>query len=133
MSIKKILIVDDDQGTVMVLAHRFRAEGYDVCVARDGEEAIAKTKEERPDLIVLDVLLPKMTGYGVIWKIREDKDLPLIPVIVISAKEVVKKFFKELPHVIFLEKPLDLLSFSETVCRLIARASGPGEPSVARP
>jgi two-component system, OmpR family, alkaline phosphatase synthesis response regulator PhoP len=125
MAAKKILIVDDDPGTVSVLEYRFRGEGYETCVARDGEEAVIKTKEERPDLIVLDVLLPKMTGYGVMWTLREDKELALIPLMVISAQEVVEKFFLDLPRVEFMAKPLDFQAFSEKVGRLIAGVGGP--------
>ncbi|MFH0984997.1 MAG: response regulator [Candidatus Omnitrophota bacterium] len=130
MAAKKILIVDDDPGTVTVLEHRFREEGYETCVARDGEEAVTKTREERPDLIVLDVLLPKLTGYGVMWTLREDKELALIPLMVISAQEVVKRFFLDLPRVEFMAKPLDFQAFSEKVCRLIANVGGSNEVSV---
>ncbi len=129
MAAKKILIVDDDPDIVTILMMRLRSEGYTICVARDGEEAVAKAKEEKPDLIVLDVLIPKMTGYEVLWKIREDEDLARVPVIVISIKEVMKEFFHNLPHVEFLAKPYDSLEFSEKVHQLITKAGSPDELS----
>jgi len=125
MTARKILIVDDDPDILMVLGMRLRPEGCEICVARDGEEAFLKAKKEKPDLIILDVLLPKMTGYEVLLKIREDKELEHIPVIVISAKGIMEKFFLDLPHTEFLAKPYDSLEFSEKVHRLVASTSSP--------
>lgn len=125
MIAKKILIVDDDPDTVLILVSRLKAEGYEMCVAQDGLEAVIKAKEERPDLIILDVLLPKMTGYEALWKIRKNREMEHIPVIVISAKAFMEKYFQNISHVEFLAKPYNPAELSEKVCRL---AVGDGNP-----
>ena len=79
---KKILIIEDEQSLVDLLATKLRKERYDVAVAYDGEEGYKKIKQWRPDLILLDIVMPKMDGYEVLEKLNEDK--LAIPVIIIS-------------------------------------------------
>ena len=62
---KKILIVDDEPNIVKMLESRLKANGYEVVTARDGQEAIEKVASDSPDLIILDLMLPKIDGYGV--------------------------------------------------------------------
>ena len=81
---KKILIAEDEDVLLNVLKDRFEAEEWDVAVARDGEETIEVVKKFRPDLILLDLLMPKKDGFEVIKEIRsnsEFKDLPIIIVL----------------------------------------------------
>ena len=81
---KKVLIVDDEKAIVDILNHNLKREGYETVQAYDGEEAIEKVKEEKPDLILLDVMLPKMDGFTVCKTIRQTSS---IPIIMVTAKE----------------------------------------------
>lgn len=78
MSEPRILIVDDEPKIVKAVSYRLESEGYQVSVAYDGEEALRKATTEHPDLIVLDLMLPKMDGYEVCRKIRKTMDTPII-------------------------------------------------------
>ena len=81
---KKILIVDDEKAIVDILNHNLKREGYETIQAYDGEEAVTKVKEEKYDLILLDVMLPKMDGFTVCKTIRQTSN---IPIIMVTAKE----------------------------------------------
>ena len=70
---RKILIVDDEKNIVDIIAFNLKKEGYTVITATDGEEGVQKAMEENPDLILLDIMMPKMDGYEVCKKIREKK------------------------------------------------------------
>jgi len=83
---KRILVVDDEIYIVHILEFTLTMEGYEVLTAADGEEALEKIEHERPDLIVLDIMMPKMDGYEVCRKIRENEEVRSLPVILLSAK-----------------------------------------------
>ncbi|NJK36976.1 MAG: response regulator [Oscillatoriales cyanobacterium RM2_1_1] len=75
---RKILIADDESAIRRILSTRLSMVGYKVVVAADGVEAIDCFEQEAPDLLVLDVMMPKLNGYGVCQKIRETSDIPII-------------------------------------------------------
>ena len=75
---KKILIVDDEKNIVDIIAFNLKKEGYQIIKAADGEEGVQKAMEENPDLILLDIMMPKMDGYEACKKIREKKNTPII-------------------------------------------------------
>ena len=75
---QKILIADDEASIRRILETRLSMIGYDVVTAADGEEAVAVFNKENPDLVVLDVMMPKMDGYGVCREIRRTSDVPII-------------------------------------------------------
>ncbi len=81
---KKILIVEDEDLLLNLLQNKLTQEGYKVSVARDGIEGLEKIKKEKPDLVLLDIVMPKMGGFEVMEQMRKDKQLKTIPVIVIS-------------------------------------------------
>lgn len=81
---KKILIVDDEKAIVDILNHNLRKEGYNTLQAYDGEEALKVFQTEKPDLVLLDVMLPKMDGFTVCKTIRQTTN---IPIIMVTAKE----------------------------------------------
>ena len=74
----KILIVDDEASIRRILQTRLEMIGYDVVAASDGEEALLAFRKETPDLIVLDVMMPKLDGYGVCQELRKQSDVPII-------------------------------------------------------
>jgi adenylate cyclase len=82
----RILIVDDVPANVHILQSRLAAHGYDIVSATDGEAALAAVKETQPDLILLDVMMPKMDGFEVCRRLRADPSLPFIPIIMVTAK-----------------------------------------------
>ncbi|MBQ9279773.1 MAG: response regulator transcription factor [Clostridia bacterium] len=81
---KKILIVDDEKAIVDILNHNLKREGYETVQAYDGEEAVNLVKSENPDLVLLDVMLPKMDGFSVCKMVRQSSN---IPIIMVTAKE----------------------------------------------
>ena len=81
---KKILLIEDEKIMVDLLRKKLTKEGYDVSVAWDGEEGLAKMKESKPDLILLDIIIPKIGGFEVMEEVSKDKELKKIPIIIIS-------------------------------------------------
>ena len=81
---KKILLIEDEEIMVDLLQKKLIMEGYEVEVARDGEEGLKMIRKITPDLILLDIIMPKKGGLEVLEEIGKDKDLKRIPVIVIS-------------------------------------------------
>jgi DNA-binding response OmpR family regulator len=69
---KKILIADDEPNIVISLEYLMQREGFDVSVARDGQEALRMLREQQPDLVLLDAMMPKLTGFEVLQQLRED-------------------------------------------------------------
>jgi len=81
---KKILFVEDEELMIDLLQRKLTKEGYEISVARDGEEGLKAMREKKPDLILLDIIMPKMGGFEVMEEMGENKELKKIPVIVIS-------------------------------------------------
>lgn len=86
MGEKKILIVEDDMGVQELLETRISGAGYQVFTACDGEEALVKVKEIMPDLILLDIMMPKINGMEVKRQLNNDSSTASIPVIFLTAK-----------------------------------------------
>lgn len=81
---QKILIIEDEEVLLDVLSNKLKKEGYEVAAAKDGLEGLEKIKQERPDLILLDILMPRMDGFGVLEAKKKDLGMADIPVIIIS-------------------------------------------------
>ncbi|MDP3791705.1 MAG: response regulator [Candidatus Omnitrophota bacterium] len=86
MAGKKVLIVDDEIDFVAVLRTRLEANNFEVAVAYDGEEGLEKVKEVAPDIIILDIMMPKINGFDVCRKLKLDHNYKDIPVIMLTAK-----------------------------------------------
>ncbi len=82
--VKKILLIEDEEIMIELLQRKLIQEGYEVSVARDGEEGLKTMKEIGPSLILLDIIMPKMGGFEVMEKMQANKELKKIPIIVIS-------------------------------------------------
>lgn len=94
---KKILIVEDDKFLRELIARKVIKEGFNVSEAIDGEEGIKKIKEEKPDMVLLDLILPGIDGFEVLSRMKEDPALSSIPVIILSnlgQKEDIEKGLK---------------------------------------
>ena len=83
---KRILAVDDEPRVLKMLRCRLETAGYQVSTAVEGREALQKARDERPDLIVLDLILPGMSGYEVCARLKGDDEFRRIPVLVLSAR-----------------------------------------------
>src|ERR1700721_2203839 len=105
----RILIVDDNETNRDILRTRLGPHGYELLEAADGEEAIAATREHHPDLILLDVMMPKIDGIEVCKRINADADLPFIAIILATAKADTKDVVAGLEAGAdeYLTKPLD--------------------------
>ena len=118
----KILIVDDAVDTVELLKKRLRFEGYATAEAYDGEEGLKLVAEYNPDLIILDVLMPKLDGYEVCQRLKSDENTKYIPILMLTAKDEVEDKVKGLDigadH--YLAKPFDYKEVSARVRSLVA-------------
>ncbi len=83
---KKIMVVDDEPYIARVIKFKLEQEGYIVISANDGVTGLAKIREEKPDMVLLDVMMPGMTGYEVCQQIKGDAELAGIPVVILTAK-----------------------------------------------
>ena len=86
MTRKKILLVDDAETILMMGRMIFNKWNYEIVTAKDGKEAITKAEEERPDLILLDILMPKMDGFEVCRHLRKKKETKAIPIIMVTTR-----------------------------------------------
>lgn len=84
---KKILIVEDDRSLQSALVEMINREGFETASAFDGEEATEKIKETKPDLILLDIILPKKNGYDVLMEIKRNEETKNIPVLILTNLE----------------------------------------------
>lgn len=101
---RKILIVDDEKNIADIIAFNLKKEGYQVITADDGEEGVKMAFEENPDLILLDIMMPKMDGYEACKKIREKKNTPII-MLTARAEELDKVLGLELGADDYVTKP----------------------------
>jgi DNA-binding response OmpR family regulator len=83
---KQVLIVDDEQNIAISVEFLMRREGFDVAVARDGEEGLAAIRASRPDLVLLDVMMPKLDGFQVCKAVRSDPQLASVRIVMLTAK-----------------------------------------------
>jgi two-component system sensor histidine kinase/response regulator len=118
----KILIVDDAEDTVELLKKRFRAEGYETSEAYNGEEALQKVPEYEPDLIVLDVMMPKIDGYEVCQRLKADEKTKYIPILMLTAKGEVEHKIKGLDIGAddYMGKPFDYKELSARIRSLLS-------------
>jgi len=94
---KKILVIEDDKFLRELITRKLSDDGFVTVEARDGEEGIKKVKEEKPDLVLLDLILPSIDGFEVLSQIKKDENLKSIPIIILSnlgQKEEVEKGLK---------------------------------------
>jgi len=121
-----ILIVEDVPNVLELLEVTLRFKGYAVITAHNGEEALEVIEEQRPVLIVTDILMPKMDGYALVQKLRLKPETREIPVVFLSATYVTpedKDFALSLGAARFMEKPIDTEDFLLTVAELVTQES----------
>ncbi|OKY74966.1 MAG: hypothetical protein BM485_11080 [Desulfobulbaceae bacterium DB1] len=120
---EKILIIDDNLDTVELLRKRFRAQGYDTDEAYDGMQGLEKIHAFTPDIIILDVMMPKMDGYEVCQALSKDESVKHIPIIMLTAKSNVPDKVKGLDIGAddYITKPFDFKELEARVRSLLAK------------
>ena len=123
----KILLVDDEPSIVKMVGKRLEIEGYQVVVAMDGEEALAKVETEMPNLIILDFMLPKMNGYEVCSTLKKNPKFQLIPILLFTAKamESGEKLEAACGANGYVRKPFRAQELLEKIRALLAAGSAP--------
>lgn len=118
---KKILLVDDEPDIVAVTTTRLETAGYQVISALDGEKGLALARSERPDLIILDLMLPKIDGFKICRMLRFDEKFEHIPIIIFSAKVQPedKRLAEEVGASFYLTKPAEPLALLSVVKKLL--------------
>jgi len=127
-----ILIVEDTPNVLELLEVALRFKGYPVVSARDGQEAMERIAEERPALVITDILMPKMDGYTLAHNLRKNPRTAQIPIIFISATYITpedKNFALNLGAMRFIEKPIDTEDFLLTVAEILTQ----GVPNTVQP
>ncbi len=117
---KKILVVDDERHIVRLVEVNLTKAGYDVTSAYDGIEALEKVAEDKPDMIILDVMMPRMDGFDTLKKLQADPETEGIPVIMLTAKAQDADIFRGWSSGVssYLTKPFnprELLTFVERI------------------
>lgn len=119
----KVLVVDDDHEICTLLEYRLRHEGYQVFLAHDGLEGLGEVKRIRPDLIILDLMMPKLSGEALCRKVKEDRDETIanIPIVMLTAKasNLDRTLGKALGADAYITKPIDQSRFLDEVKRLL--------------
>ncbi len=132
---KNILVADDDMDVVTFVSTVLEKSGYKVIGAKDGEEALNKIRANRPDLIILDILMPKQSGIKLYRELKTDESLKDIPVVILSAiskrtflrsQEALTEFGGEpVPEPeVYIEKPVEPDDLAKTVSEVLSRKGG---------
>ena len=109
MATKKILLVDDEPHIVIMVENRIKQAGYEIITASDGQQGLEKARKEKPDLIILDVMLPKLDGYKVCRMLKFDEKYKHIPIIMFTARaqEADRKMGEEVGADGYITKPFE--------------------------
>lgn len=124
------MVVDDESQFVEMVHARLSEEGYTVKSALNGPDGLAMIRSEKPDLVISDVLLPGMTGYELVKKIKDNVELSDIPIIIISARDSMKDFFNSWDIYKFFPKPFKWEEVLNSIANVLGEVRiGPKSPS----
>ena len=123
---KTILVIDDVEENVDIIILQLSKLGYKVISAYDGEQGLQSARTNRPDLILSDIMLPKMDGWQILSELKKDPDLANIPVVLMTAYTTIqfrgeRKRAMELGAADYLKKPFDLAEMAEIVKNLLGK------------
>jgi len=123
MSPKKILVVDDEVDLVETVRFPLEMEGFNVLVSHNGEDALSQARKEKPDLIILDLMLPKLDGYKVCRLLKFDERYKHIPILMLTAKtqEKDKILGAETGANEYITKPFEMDDLMEKVKRYLSK------------
>jgi CheY-like chemotaxis protein len=120
----KILVVDDSTTNIVLLEAILNGKGYEIFSSQNAKDALQIIKKQKPDLILLDLLMPKISGYDLLKELKNNDDTRGIPVMIVSAyadAENVKRTFN-LGIADFINKPIDIQIFVEKVDRILSKS-----------
>ena len=117
---KRVLLVDDDPEIIEAIRYALETKGYQIFIARDGNQGLAMVEKEDPDLVILDMMMPKRSGFLVLEKLRRTREVP-VRVIMITANEGSRhKAYAEMLGVDdYIRKPFAMDKLMESVQRLL--------------
>jgi len=117
----KILVVDDDPQALMLMEAMLTPHGYDVVLINDGKQAIQTARKEKPDLILLDIMMPDMDGYTIANKIKKEETIKNIPIVMVTALGLDgNKVFASIAGAsAYINKPIDKKVLLETVAHFL--------------
>lgn len=120
----KVLVGEDSKLIVTMMEQALKEQGYEVITAFDGEEVLAKATSELPALIILDIMMPKLDGYSVTLKLKENNKTKDIPILISSAKGQMREVFRldERTKIVgYLEKPFTISAFVTEVNKILKK------------
>lgn len=119
-----ILVVDDDLGTRLSISDYLELSGYSVITANDGQEALAMVEEYQPDLIVTDIVMPRMNGYELVRRVRQKPNFRLLPVILLTARTKTQERILGYQSGcdLYLPKPFELEELAAAIHNLLERS-----------
>ncbi len=120
MPAQNVLIVDDDRDFNQLLEFDVKRAGYETVTAFNGEEGLSKAQSERPDLILLDIKMPKMDGYTFVRHLKKEPELKDIPLIVLTSYEPMKEMFKLEGVQDYFVKSADMKGLLDSIKRHLA-------------
>jgi DNA-binding response OmpR family regulator len=123
-----LLIVEDDPDILRLLETTLMFRGYRVVTALNGRQGLDAVRQEHPALVIADIMMPKLDGFGLVHRLRIDPETRDIPVIFITATYVApedKEFALSIGVTRFIQKPVDMEAFLETIASLLAQDKGP--------
>ena len=118
---KKILVIDDDPTSNSLVSFLLKANGYTVFVAADGQEGLIRMQSEKPDLIVLDIMMPKLDGYSFLREIKKTNWQKMPFVIMLTSKDTMEDLFKLEGVTDYFVKPLDTEKFLKRIKVLLPK------------
>ena len=124
----KVLIVDDEPDILLSLQFLMKKAGYDVRTAKDGEQALAEVAREKPDIVLLDVMMPKLDGFSVCQRIKSDPALAGVRVVMLTARgrDVEREKGLSLGADDYITKPFSTKDAIDRVAALLARPATSG-------
>ncbi len=123
----KILVVDDEPALLRLMAFVLQKRGYTMVTAVNGDEALERAREHRPDLIVLDIMMPRRDGYQVAEALRADPEFAKTPIVMLAAKAQNEDIERGMEAGVdsFITKPFDLDHLADTVAAFLRNRANP--------
>ncbi len=123
--VKKVMIVDDEPDILTTIGQVLEVSGYQVIKAHNGKDCLEKLHEVTPDLVVLDIMMPEMSGWDVAAKIKENPKWNKIPIMFLTAKgDTMSKGMGSMTSEDYVVKPFDIMDLKERIDRILAKLSG---------
>jgi len=121
MAGKKILLVDDEPSVIKVVKRRLETQGYIVSVAADGIEGLEKAMDEKPDLVISDVMMPELDGYSMVKALRGKPEFAKTPIIILTGRDQMRELFhfEGVNDCDFIVKPFETEALLEKIAQLM--------------